>query len=106
MFGKFFAVTGRGNTIVINDTLDHFPRDNDTNIMIRISVFIGLLIELWKIKKVINIELVREEKLFGILPMIRFSDKGSYVVSSTRQYDQVSFLFNYSAGFYFKILPF
>lgn len=65
--------------------------DNDTNIMIRISVFIGLLIELWKIKKVINIELVRDQKLFGILPMIRFSDKGSYVESSTRQYDQLAF---------------
>lgn len=63
--------------------------------MIRISVFIGLLIELWKIKKVINIELVREQKLFGILPMIRFSDKGSYVESSTRQYDTVRILVNF-----------
>lgn len=64
--------------------------DNDTNIMIRISVFVGLFIELWKIKKVINIELVRDQKLFGFLPLIRFSDKGSYVESSTRQYDMVS----------------
>ena len=86
MFGKcnFF------NNFNMMVTVEHFVnRDNDTNIMIRISVFIGLLIELWKIKKVINIELVRDQKLFGILPMIRFSDKGSYVESSTRQYDQV-----------------
>lgn len=65
--------------------------DNDTNIMIRISVGIGLLIELWKIKKVINIEINRERKLLGIIPYITFSDKGSYVESSTRQYDILAF---------------
>ena len=74
--------------------------DNDTNIMIRISVGIGLLIELWKIKKVIDIEVVHDEKLFGLFPKIRFSDKGSYVNSSTRQYDNVSCIVNRIANVY------
>ena len=30
--------------------------DNDTNTMVRISIFIGILIELWKVPKVLNIE--------------------------------------------------
>ena len=29
--------------------------DNETNTVVRISVFIGLLIEIWKIKKVVNV---------------------------------------------------
>lgn len=29
--------------------------DNETNTVVRISVFIGLLIEIWKIHKVVNI---------------------------------------------------
>lgn len=65
--------------------------DNDTNMMVRISVFVGLLIEIWKIHKVLNIEINREEKLFGIIPKISFSDKGSYVQSSTKIYDLMAF---------------
>ncbi len=30
--------------------------DNDTNTMVRISVSIGILIELWKVPKVVNFE--------------------------------------------------
>jgi hypothetical protein len=69
--------------------------DNDTNMIIRISVGIGLLIELWKIKKVINIEVFWDQKVLGFLPKVVFSDKGSYVESSTRQYDLVSQIFIY-----------
>ena len=64
--------------------------DNDTNTIIKISVGIGLLIELWKIKKVVDIQVDTTNRILGILPRIRFSDKGSYVESSTRQYDLVS----------------
>lgn len=52
---------------------------------------IGLVIELWKIKKVVNIERVSNEKIFGIISKYRITDKGSYVESSTREYDMVSF---------------
>lgn len=65
--------------------------DNETNIMIRISCFVGLAIELWKIKKVVNVNFSQDDKIFGILPKITFTDKGSYVDSSTRQYDNLAF---------------
>lgn len=65
--------------------------DNETNIMIRISCFVGLAIELWKIKKVVNVNFSWDEKIFGFLPKITFTDKGSYVDSSTRQYDNLAF---------------
>ena len=58
--------------------------------VIRISVGIGLLIELWKIKKVVDIQIDWNNKILGLLPKVIFSDKGSYVESSTRQYDIVS----------------
>jgi len=65
--------------------------DNDTNMVIKFSVGIGLLIELWKIKKVVNIEVDTEHRLFGLIPRVWFSDKGSYVDSSTRQFDLLAF---------------
>ena len=57
--------------------------DNETNTLIRISCFVGLGIELWKINKVIDIRFENGR--------IQFKDKGSYVESSTRQYDELAF---------------
>ena len=65
--------------------------DNETNFMIKISCFIGLGIEVWKIQKVSDINFDREHLIFGFLPRISFSDKGSYVESSTKQYDKLAF---------------
>ncbi|XP_062549205.1 putative lipid scramblase CLPTM1 [Armigeres subalbatus] len=65
--------------------------DNETNFMIKVSCFIGLGIEVWKIQKVVNININKEDLMFGFLPRISFSDKGSYVESSTRQYDNMAF---------------
>lgn len=65
--------------------------DNDTNTLIRISIGIGLLIELWKIPKVVHVKLDREDKILGIIPRLRFEDKGSYVESSTKQYDMMAY---------------
>lgn len=64
--------------------------DNDTSMLIRVSIGIGLLIELWKIPKVVNIKLDHNNKILGLIPRITFEDKGSYVESSTKQYDMVS----------------
>lgn len=64
--------------------------DNDTNTVVRISIGIGLLIEIWKLPKVTNIQIDYQNKLFNIIPRIKIADKGSYVESSTRQYDTVS----------------
>lgn len=64
--------------------------DNDTSTLIKFSIGIGLLIELWKIPKVVNIKIDRENKILGVFPRVVFEDKGSYVESSTKQYDMVS----------------
>ncbi|XP_041988090.1 cleft lip and palate transmembrane protein 1 homolog [Aricia agestis] len=64
--------------------------DNETNMMVRISCFIGLLIEVWKINKVMDVKVNREERIFGF-PKLTFTDKGSYVESSTKQYDMLAF---------------
>lgn len=57
--------------------------DNDTNTLVRISCLVGLGIEVWKIKKVVDIKFENY--------WIYFKDKGSYVESSTRQYDNLAF---------------
>ncbi|CAG9578759.1 unnamed protein product [Danaus chrysippus] len=64
--------------------------DNETNVMVRISCFIGLLIEVWKINKVMDVKLNREDRILGF-PKLSFKDKGSYVESSTREYDILAF---------------
>lgn len=65
--------------------------DNDTNTVVRISVGVGLLIEIWKIHKVVDIKINRDQKIFGIIPRISIADKGSYTESSTKQYDMLAF---------------
>nr|ACD37578.1 cleft lip and palate associated transmembrane protein [Philodina roseola] len=65
--------------------------DNDTNAMVRLSVFIGLLIELWKLPKVFHFQRLSDEKFFGILPKFRYVYKKSYTESSTSEYDRTAF---------------
>jgi len=65
--------------------------DNDTNTMVRISVGVGLLIECWKVFKVTDVTLDRENKLFGILPRIKMVDKASYTESATKEFDTLAF---------------
>lgn len=67
--------------------------DNDTNMVVRISVFVGLLIEIWKIHKVTDIEVNHEEKWLGFIPKVRLTDKGSYAKSVTKEYDIVSSIY-------------
>lgn len=57
--------------------------DNDTNTVVRISCFVGLGIELWKIQKVVDIKLVGFR--------LQITDKGSYIESSTKTYDKLAF---------------
>ncbi|XP_043263758.1 cleft lip and palate transmembrane protein 1 homolog isoform X1 [Colletes gigas] len=65
--------------------------DNETNTVVRISCAIGICIEVWKINKVIDINVNRNSKVFGIFPKISFHDKGSYVESTTKEYDELAF---------------
>ncbi|XP_046737952.1 cleft lip and palate transmembrane protein 1 homolog [Diprion similis] len=65
--------------------------DNETNTVVRISCAIGLCIEIWKINKVVDITVRRDDKILGIIPKLSFHDKGSYVESSTKEYDRLAF---------------
>ena len=65
--------------------------DNDTNTVVRISVFVGLLIDLWKVPKVVHIRLNYEDKYFNLIPRVVFIHKTSYVESNTNNYDKLAF---------------
>ncbi|XP_023391016.1 cleft lip and palate transmembrane protein 1 [Pteropus vampyrus] len=65
--------------------------DNETNFVVQVSVFIGVLIDLWKITKVMDVRLDREHKVAGLFPRPTFKDKSTYVESSTKVYDDMAF---------------
>ncbi|KRX47739.1 Cleft lip and palate transmembrane protein 1 [Trichinella murrelli] len=65
--------------------------DNETNLMVRGSVFINMLIELWKVPKCLDVGLDTTNRLFGVVPKLRFKEKNSYVESSTKEYDMMAF---------------
>ncbi|PSN44104.1 Cleft lip and palate transmembrane protein 1 [Blattella germanica] len=65
--------------------------DNDTNTVVKISCFVGLCIEVWKIHKVMDINVNQEARILGIIPRLSFTDKGSYIESSTKEYDMLAF---------------
>ncbi|KAK3094049.1 hypothetical protein FSP39_023443, partial [Pinctada imbricata] len=66
--------------------------DHETNFMIRISVFIGLGIEIWKIHKVVNVKVDTDNPILGIIPKIYFEDKSTYTESHTKEYDMFKYL--------------
>ncbi|KAL9952468.1 hypothetical protein ACROYT_G039730 [Oculina patagonica] len=68
-----------------------YVMDNETNTVVIISCFVGLIIEIWKINKAVDIKLDRENPWFGVIPRIRFADKETYVESETKQYDMLAF---------------
>eukprot|EP00069_Balaena_mysticetus_P001899 bmy_15582T0 len=65
--------------------------DNETNFVVQVSVFIGVLIDLWKITKVMDVRLDRERKVAGLFARPTFKDKSTYVESSTKVYDDMAF---------------
>nr|CAB3231737.1 cleft lip and palate transmembrane protein 1 homolog [Phallusia mammillata] len=65
--------------------------DNDTNFIIKVSIFVGCLIDAWKITKVVSVTFDWSNLICGILPRISFKDKSSYVESETKKYDQLAF---------------
>ncbi|NXW39149.1 CLPT1 protein, partial [Phaetusa simplex] len=64
--------------------------DNETNFVVQVSVFIGLLIDLWKITKVMDVRLDRENKVAGVFPRVTWGGESTYIESSTKVYDDVS----------------
>ncbi|CAH8666470.1 unnamed protein product [Schistosoma bovis] len=65
--------------------------DNDTNFVIKLSVVFGLLIEIWKIKKVLSFRLDYDSLVFNVFPRIHVDYQSSYVESDTKKYDQMAF---------------
>ena len=66
--------------------------DNETNTIIKISCFVGLVIEIWKINKVVDVSInVENPTIFGIIPRIEFKDKGNYEESGTKEFDKKVF---------------
>jgi len=65
--------------------------DNDTNTMVAISVCIGLVIEGWKITKVMDISVDMANPVLGIIPRVTIKDKSSYAESPTKRYDKLAF---------------
>jgi len=66
--------------------------DNETNTIIKVSCFVGLIIEIWKINKVVDFSINQENPTFlGIFPRLQFKDKGNYEESGTKEYDRMAF---------------
>lgn len=65
--------------------------DNEANFVVKVSVFIGCLIDAWKITKVMSVTIDWENRFLGIFPKIKITDKSTYVESATKQYDQLAF---------------
>ncbi|XP_026690404.2 putative lipid scramblase CLPTM1 [Ciona intestinalis] len=68
-----------------------YVMDNDTNFVIKVSIFIGCLIDGWKITKVMSVGISMESKWLGFIPRITLHDKSTYVESETKKYDQLAF---------------
>ncbi|CAF1480758.1 unnamed protein product [Rotaria magnacalcarata] len=65
--------------------------DNETNTMVRISVFVGIIIELWKVPKIVNFQNLPNEKWFGLIPKYKYVFKQSYKDTTTSEYDRMAF---------------
>jgi hypothetical protein len=59
--------------------------------MVKISVFVGLLIDLWKIPKAMNVKFNYEDRYMGIIPKVIVIHKSSYVETNTNDYDKLAF---------------
>merc|ERR1712142_907797 len=59
--------------------------------VIRISCFIGLAIEIWKVTKVQDVSFDFEDKVLGIFPRVKLDDKEEYQNSGTKEFDRLAF---------------
>ncbi|CAF4198146.1 unnamed protein product [Rotaria socialis] len=65
--------------------------DNEANTMVRISVSVGIIIELWKVPKVLNFERAPNETWLGFIPKYKYVYKQSYTDTSTSDHDRMAF---------------
>ncbi|KAI9144179.1 cleft lip and palate transmembrane protein 1-domain-containing protein [Paraphysoderma sedebokerense] len=64
-----------------------FDNQRDTSYMILVSSGIGLLIEIWKAKKAVNVNITWN----GPIPKFKLENKVSYTKSKTKEYDDIAF---------------
>jgi len=72
--------------------------DNDTSWMILFSVFLGLVIEVWKLNKAVHISIDYTVKFGFKIPYLIFTDKNSYV-SATKEHDLTAMKYLYYAAY-------
>jgi len=65
--------------------------DNETNTLIKVSCFVGLGIEIWKIHKVVDFSIDSENPILGVIPRLTFKDKSDYEDSGTKTFDRMAF---------------
>merc|ERR1711997_300555 len=65
--------------------------DNDTNPVIKISCFVGLAIECWKVTKVSDCSFDFENKVLGVIPRLVINEKKEYDASGTKEFDRMAF---------------
>ena len=76
--------------------------DNESNFLIIVGTGIGLLIDLWKITKVVRFEVLPQQKILGIFPKITMKELPSYAESPTKEFDKMAF--RYLSWFLFPLL--
>ena len=54
----------------------------------RISCFVGLAIEIWKVTKVQDVSFDFENKWLGLVPRVQLEDKKDYEDSGTKEFDK------------------
>lgn len=64
--------------------------DQETSWLILASSAVGLLIDIWKVRKVASFSFSSESKLFGVFPKLTFVEKFKSV-SKTDEYDEMAF---------------
>merc|ERR1712141_910483 len=78
--------------------------DNETNTLIKISCFVGLAIEIWKINKVVDVSIDPENTFLGVFPKLIFKYLGLALFPLAICYCIYSMMYNEHKGWYSFIL--
>jgi hypothetical protein len=83
-----------GRTVALNVFLQIiillYLLDNDTSYLVLVSTAVGVLIEIWKLRRVMVVSLSTTERYFGIIPKLHIEGKSSYR-GKTAEYDALAF---------------
>jgi len=90
-------------SIICNLIVLLYLLDNDTNWVILISVFLALVIEVWKLNRAVNISVGWTNKFGHNIPYPIFTDKSSYA-SATKEHDLTAMKYLHYAAYPLVIL--